>query len=112
PEDPGEDVDESRQRLGHLGPDKDYLYLDRSRALCDATYESFKALAPKLGMKVPTTPEEAREFWKPLDLAIIELDNRDASFADSAEKVRTFCERQGRCFLGCLPAARHTLNKT
>jgi len=25
---------------------------------------------------------------------------------------KNFCERQGRCFLGCLPAARHTLNKT
>src|SRR5258708_27933773 len=25
---------------------------------------------------------------------------------------RNFRERQGRCFLGCLPAARRTLNKT
>ncbi len=27
-------------------------------------------------------------------------------------KNKAVCERQGRCFLGCLPAARHTLNKT
>src|SRR5713101_2095964 len=31
--------------------------------------------------------------------------------SDSA-KNKAVCERQGRCFLGCLPAARHTLNKT
>ncbi len=29
-----------------------------------------------------------------------------------AGKNKAVCERQGRCFLGCLPAARHTLNKT
>ncbi len=29
-----------------------------------------------------------------------------------AGKNKAACERQGRCFLGCLPAARHTLNKT
>ncbi len=27
------------------------------------------------------------------------------------EKVTNYCERQGRCNLGCLPGARHTLNK-
>lgn len=108
----GESVEESGARLGSLGPDKDYLYLDRSRALRDAVYGSFKELAPKLGMKVPTNEEEAKAFWHPLDLAITEYDNRDASNNDAAAKVRTFCERQGRCFLGCLPAARHTLNKT
>lgn len=31
--------------------------------------------------------------------------------SDSAKNTAV-CERQGRCFLGCLPAARHTLNKT
>src|SRR5260370_610161 len=33
---PEESVDQSRARLGSLGPDKDSLYLDRSRALRDA----------------------------------------------------------------------------
>src|SRR5438067_5043995 len=32
--------------------------------------------------------------------------------AGGSDTVHTFCERQGRCMLGCLPAARHTLNKT
>ena len=31
---------------------------------------------------------------------------------DSKWQKQRFCERQGRCFLGCLPAARHTLSKT
>src|SRR5207248_450729 len=29
-----------------------------------------------------------------------------------SDATHTFCERQGRCMLGCLPQARHTLNKT
>ncbi len=33
------------------------------------------------------------------------------SLADFAAKPINFCERQGRCILGCLPGARFTLNK-
>jgi cholesterol oxidase len=46
------------------------------------------------------------EPWQPLTLQVNE--------ADPANVVsnHNYCERQGRCFLGCLPAARHTLNKT
>jgi cholesterol oxidase len=44
--------------------------------------------------------------WTPLLLQVNE--------ADPADPVtnHNYCERQGRCFLGCLPGARHTLNKT
>ncbi len=38
-------------------------------------------------------------------------DGKLVVFTD-AGKNKAMCERQGRCFLGCLPAARHTLNKT
>ncbi len=81
--------------LLNLG-NEDYLYLDRSRALKDAAVP----VSQKFGIPAP---------WAPLDLAITEYDPNPAS---DAAKNHTFCERQGRCILGCLPAARLTLNKT
>jgi cholesterol oxidase len=78
--------------------DDDYLYLDRARALRDAA----KLSEAKLGIQLP---------WAPLDLSVVEYDP-DQGAASQAAKNHTFCERQGRCILGCLPAARHTLNKT
>lgn len=44
--------------------------------------------------------------WGPLPLQVAEAD------PGTVGTNKNFCERQGRCFLGCLPAARHTLNKT
>ena len=35
----------------------------------------------------------------------------DRADKSAAAKNHTFCERQGRCILGCLPAARHTLDR-
>jgi cholesterol oxidase len=89
---PGRDVT-------NLGND-DYLYLDRSRALKDAAAK----VGQNLGIQIP---------WQPLDLSVIEYteDAQHNSSGDGA-KTHTHCERQGRCILGCLPAARHTLNKT
>jgi cholesterol oxidase len=46
--------------------------------------------------------------WGPLNLAIIEYPDPEQSTLDK----KAYCERQGRCFLGCLPGARHTLNKS
>ena len=87
---PGRDV-------ASLGQD-DYLYLDRSRVLRDAAAE----VSRKLGV-------EAR--WKPLDLSVIEYDPERGAESEAA-RAHTFCERRGRCFLGCLPAATHSLDKT
>src|SRR5215210_4357019 len=78
--------------------DDDYLYLDRARALRDAA----KISSQKLGIQMP---------WEPLDLSLVEYDPERGAASDAA-KNHTFCERQGRCILGCLPAARHSLNKT
>ena len=78
--------------------DDDYLYLDRARVLRDAA----KITSQKLGIALP---------WAPLDLSLLEYDPERGA-ASEAAKNHTFCERQGRCILGCLPAARHTLNKT
>jgi cholesterol oxidase len=49
--------------------------------------------------------------WSPLELAIFEYDGYKGKDSDSTP-AHTHCERQGRCMLGCLPQARHTLNKT
>ena len=76
----------------------DYLYLDRARVLRDAA----KIAEQKLGIQLP---------WKPLDLSLIEYDPHRPDGGDAA-KVGTFCRREGRCILGCLPSARHTFSKT
>lgn len=75
----------------------DYLYLDRARVLRDAA----KIAEMKLGVQLP---------WKPLDLSLIEYDPHRPDGGDAA-KVGTFCRREGRCILGCLPSARHTFSK-
>lgn len=87
-----------------LEQDKDeaYLLLDRSRVLRMAA----KQVAQKLGVAME---------WKPLELSLIEYDGykNTATVKDSdSVPAHTHCERQGRCILGCLPQARHTLNKT
>ena len=76
----------------------DYLYLDRARVLRDAA----KISEQKLGIQLP---------WRPLDLSLIEYDPHRGAESDAA-KVGTFCQREGRCILGCLPSARHTFSKT
>src|SRR2546426_7370265 len=47
------------------------------------------------------------ENWAPLNLQVNEYDPKQP-----VDSKRFYCERQGRCFMGCLPGARHTLNKT
>jgi len=75
-----------------------YILLDRARVLRAAA----KRVSKKLG--VPMT-------WEPLELAVTDYDARRGSDSDSIP-AHTNCERQGRCMIGCLPQARHTLNKT
>ena len=77
--------------------DNEYAYLGKVRWLKEAS-DALKAKGTWPGTADP---------WAPLNLAIIEYPDGTANVAS-----RTFCERQGRCFLGCLPGARHTLNKT
>jgi len=79
---------------------EDYLLLDRSRALRDAG----AIVSQKRGLNPPAQ-------WRALELAIAEYHESGPGNADVNNR-HTFCERQGRCMLGCLPQARHTLNKT
>lgn len=52
------------------------------------------------------------EPWQPLTLQVNEADNNPGNDPAKLATNHNYCERQGRCFLGCLPGARHTLNKT
>jgi cholesterol oxidase len=79
---------------------EEYLYLDRPRAIRKAA----AAVSLKRGIDPPAP-------WAPLDLSVVEYHEDGPGNAD-VNKHNTFCERQGRCILGCLPQARHTLNKT
>gem|GEM_PF-755260 len=45
-----------------------------------------------------------------VDLAINDLPPEPGAF-DTKGSPKNYCERQGRCNIGCLPGARHTLNK-
>jgi choline dehydrogenase-like flavoprotein len=86
------------EKLANLDKDDDkraFLYLGKSRALKDAARNGVA------GWK--------NEPWAPLPLALLEL--RDDMVKADNNKLPTFCERQGRCFLGCMPGARHTINK-
>jgi choline dehydrogenase-like flavoprotein len=93
--------------LDDLDPAHDYLYLDKTRAMKNAA----TAVAAKTGRPLR---------WQPVDLSIVEYDPKpmqrqpDGTLAPTgaADKNHTHCERQGRCLFGCLPQARHTLNKT
>jgi len=75
----------------------DVRLLGRSRFLRDASASA--TLPPELKAQIV-------EPWQPLKLQIAEADPANGA------TNKNFCERQGRCFMGCLPAARHTLNKT
>jgi cholesterol oxidase len=98
----GVTLDQLSKKLDPAQASKDYLLLDRSRALRDAA----DLVSRQIGLAMP---------WNPLDLSITEYADGNNAVSDPAggsDTVHTFCERQGRCMLGCLPAARHTLNKT
>ena len=45
-----------------------------------------------------------------VDSSINDINPEPGPF-DPAGAPRNYCERQGRCIIGCLPGARHTLNK-
>src|SRR5262249_35214935 len=80
--------------------DEVFSYLGKCRYLKEAA----EALAADSGF---TGKYEIVKKWEPLTLAIIEYPDPEPTLNKKA-----YCERQGRCFLGCLPGARHTLNKT
>lgn len=88
--------------LKNLPPDQRYAYLGKSRWLKEAS--------EKLGLD-PQWAQHVFASWEPLNLAIIEFPDPTPDTTPNLSK-KAYCERQGRCFMGCLPGARQTLNKT
>lgn len=95
----------------------------RSARLKPSWNQNFQIIVPTNSPPVDPHPAElidrARVFqvaasqmgadsWGAVDLAI-----NDIAPDGMPEKLRgrNYCERQGRCNVGCLPGARHTLNK-
>jgi cholesterol oxidase len=89
---------------GYENPANDaetFAYLGKVRYLKEAS----EKLA---GTASFTSQYDIVKKWGPLNLAIIEYPDPE----QGALEKKAYCERQGRCFLGCLPGARHTLNKS
>ena len=92
----------------------------------------------KKGEKIPVPPEKQNRQWLDrarvfqgvmqeltsdygaVDLSINDLTPENAPFGETDPahnypvdgiKAKNYCDRHGRCNVGCLPGARHTLNK-
>ena len=78
--------------------DYSYLYLPRSKALRDASRN----------LTDPQNQWSVKDPWAPLELQVTDHGGTEPKDLKNSR----FCERQGRCFLGCLPGARHTLYKS
>ena len=83
--------------VSNLG-NKDYLYLSKTRAYRYASSVSGAAW-------------KQRTSWTPAPLSIFEYNDTNTHI-DPEYNDLEICTRQGRCFLGCLPGAIQTLDKT
>jgi choline dehydrogenase-like flavoprotein len=80
-------------------PDMDNnLWIDRARV--------FQAT---IGLPGPDGTVLSGEFGT-VDSSINDINPEPTPF-DPKGQPKNYCERQGRCIVGCLPGARHTLNK-
>ena len=87
-------VDDLSQVPGTSGGDYQYLYLGRSDAL--------RRGSTKLSLPAPLKMVEP---WKPVPLQVLEhIVGKPDEYRE-----RRFCERQGRCILGCVPGSMNTL---
>lgn len=98
-------------------PDEDYLLLDRARVLKRAMQRVIDAGGFSDGASQGEVwQEEGGKQFGPLPLSVVEYDPKPDSSNPGNEsdstKNNAFCAREGRCTLGCLPSARHTLYKT
>ena len=82
-----------------LPPTFNSLYLRKSYALKYAADN----------MTGPWKAKMSPDGWQGLNLQVNEPEDDLSAYKYDKNPI---CERQGRCLLGCLPAARHTLNKT
>lgn len=97
-------------------PDGDYLLLDRARVLKramrrvvdDGGFKDGGSEGKVFRNRLEALPLSVVEYEEPkvADDGVTILEDTDSN------KKNTNCMREGRCILGCLPSARHTLYKT
>ena len=98
--------DDGRDRENHV-------WLDRARVfqtVMSGLTEDYGAVDLAINDYVPRNPEEIGAPQPPADVKRIAVAAADNQY-DGAGKAKNYCERQARCNVGCLPGARHTLNK-
>ncbi len=87
--------------------------LDRTRLFKQAIEKSGLGEWEPVDLSITELTED---YFKPppptsLPTSITELTRDYSKTIDERSKIENYCERQGRCVLGCIPGARHTLNK-
>lgn len=81
-------------------PDMDNnLWIDRARVFQSA-----------MGLPAPDGSPALTTSFGTVDSSINDVNPEPGPF-DPKGQPKNYCERQGRCIVGCLPGARHTLNK-
>lgn len=90
------DIDQDSVDLDRYATDNNYRFLGKSKALKEASIALMKRGS------VGGRELELLAKWRPAPLSVNELGKN----ADEG------CTRQGRCFLGCLPGAIRTLDKS
>jgi choline dehydrogenase-like flavoprotein len=93
-------IDPAHSAPGATPPDIDNnLWIDRARVFQTA-------------MGLPTANGEAplTGDYGTVDSSINDINPEPGPFHPKGQP-KNYCERQGRCIVGCLPGARHTLNK-
>ncbi|HEX8115117.1 MAG TPA: GMC oxidoreductase [Kofleriaceae bacterium] len=87
---------------GNLPAQDEFLYLAKSRVLRNA---SAKLKARWASLTDKDLQGFTMDDWQALELALFEYEGAPVNKGG-------FCERQGRCLMGCLPGARQTLGKS
>jgi cholesterol oxidase len=81
-------------------PDVDNnLWIDRARVFQST-----------MGLAAPDGSAALTQDFGTVDSSINDINPEPGPF-DPKGQPKNYCERQGRCIIGCLPGARHTLNK-
>lgn len=93
-------IDPAHSAPGATPPDMDNnLWIDRARVFQSA-----------MGLPGPNQEAPLTGDFGTVDSSINDINPEPTPF-DPKGQPKNYCERQGRCIVGCLPGARHTLNK-
>ncbi len=92
---------------------KNHLWLDRARMFQSAVSQltaDYGAVDLAINDYIPIDPTSIISTKPPDEVDHIAAAAADNQY-DATGDAKNYCDRQGRCNVGCLPGARHTLNK-